>query len=86
MHWVENPKPVMCTVPDQRLYIAQSGGTFYLWKIYEDDCYRIEGVKTRKALIQKIKEAGVEGLSLMQLEPMDLPTCGGTEPPFSLPL
>jgi hypothetical protein len=76
----------MCTVPDQRLYIAQSGGTFYLWKIYDDDCYRIEGVKTRKALIQKIKEAGVEGLSLMQLEPMDLPTCGGTEPPFSLPL
>lgn len=49
----------MCTMPGQRLYIAQSGFNFYLWKQREDECYRIEGLKTRKALIKAIKQTGV---------------------------
>ncbi|KAJ5298430.1 uncharacterized protein N7443_006550 [Penicillium atrosanguineum] len=75
----------MCTVPGQRLYIAQSGSDFYLWKQPEDECYKIEGVKSRKVLIKAIKQTGVEGLSLKQLKSLELSICGGQEPPTPWP-
>ncbi|KAE8160062.1 hypothetical protein BDV40DRAFT_226612 [Aspergillus tamarii] len=62
----------MCTIPGQRLYIAQSGSNFYLWKQREGECYKIEGLNTRKALIRAITQTGVDGLSLMQLEAKSL--------------
>jgi hypothetical protein len=64
-------RPIMCSTGQSgdAMYIVQSGLTFYIWNQLNGDVFSIEGVTSVKQLVQIIKQRGIKGLAMSQLDP-----------------